>query len=117
MTWVPLFYVSSQDFDGDVKSLKTVFSQFEKQIHQNDGYRFSPEAEFAMGWCFYTIYVKIGFIKKLVEYNHIRDPKVKDEKAILKIVQNYLKMQKSKARIKFDRDKPTLGGYYHLLLR
>ena len=55
--------------------------------------------------------------KKLVEYNHARDPKVKDEKAILKIVQNYLKMQKSKARIKFDRDKPTLGGYYHWLLR
>ena len=34
-----------------------------------------------MGWCFYTIYVKIGFIKKLVEYNHTRDPKVKNEKA------------------------------------
>ena len=52
MTWAPIFYVSSQDFDGDIKSLKTVFSQFEKQIHQNDGYRFSPEAEFAMGWWF-----------------------------------------------------------------
>ena len=117
MTWVPIFYVSSQDFDGDIKSLKTVFSQFEKQIHQKAGYRLSTEAEFAMGWYFYTIYVKIGFIKKLVEYNHIRDPKVKDEKAILKIVQNYLKIQKSKARIKFDRDKPTLGGYYHWLLR
>jgi hypothetical protein len=59
----------------------------------------------------------MGFIKKLVEYNHIRDPKVKDEKAILKIVQNYLKVQKSKARIKFDRDKPTFGGYYHWLLK
>jgi len=60
---------------------------------------------------------KIGFIKELVEYNHTRDPKIKDEKAILKIVQNYLKMQKSKARVKFDRDKPTLGGYWHWLLR
>ena len=117
MTWVSLFYVSSQDFDGDIKSLKTVFSQFEKQIHQNDGYRFSPDAEFAMGWYFYTIYVKIGFIKKLVEYNHTRDPKVKDEKAILKIVQNYLKMQNSKAKIKFHWEKPTLGGNYHWLLR
>ena len=38
MTWVPIFYVSSQDFDGDIKSLKTVFSQFEKQIHQKDGF-------------------------------------------------------------------------------
>ena len=66
MTWVPIFYVSSQDFEGDIKSLKTVFSQFEKQIHQPDGYRFSPEAEFAMGWWFYTIYVKIGFIKNLL---------------------------------------------------
>ncbi len=53
----------------------------------------------------------------MVFLHNLRDPKVKDEKAILKIVQNYLKMQKSKARIKFDRDKPTLGGYYHWLLR
>ncbi len=117
MTWVSLFYVSSQDFDGDVKSLKTVFSMFEKQIHQKNGFRFSPKAEFAMGWYFYTIYVKIGFIKKLVEHNHTHDPKVKNEKVILKIVQDYLKMKKSKARIKFDGDKPTLGGYYHWLLR
>jgi len=41
MPWVPIFYVSSQDFEGDIKLLKTVFSQFEKQIHHNDGYRFS----------------------------------------------------------------------------
>ena len=117
MTWVPIFYVSSQDFEGDIKLLKTVFSQFEKQIHRNDGYRFSPEAEFAMGWWFYTIYVRIGFIKKLVEYNHTRDPKIKDKKAILKIIQNYFKTQKSKARIKFHGEKPMLGGYWHWLLR
>lgn len=49
MTWIPIFYVSSQDFEGDIKLLKTVFSQFEKQIHHNDGYRFSQEAEFAWG--------------------------------------------------------------------
>ena len=49
MPWVPIFYVSSQDFEGDIKLLKTVFSQFEKQIHHNDGYRFSQEAEFAWG--------------------------------------------------------------------
>ena len=65
MTWVPLFYVSSQDFDGDLKSLKTVFSQFEKQIHHNDGYRFSPEAEFAMGWFQYSLQICPIFIKLL----------------------------------------------------
>ena len=97
--------------------MKTVFSQFEKQIHQNDGYGFNLEAEFAMGWWFYTIYVRIGFVKKLVEYNHTRDPKIKDEKAILKIIQNYFKTQKSKTRIKFHGEKPMLGGYWHWLLR
>ncbi len=74
--------------------------------------------EFAMGWWFYTIYVKIGFIKKLVEYNHTRDPKIKDERAILKIIQNYLKMKKSKSfKVKFHGEKPMLGGYWHWLLR
>ena len=64
MTWAPIFYVSSQDFDGDIKSLKTVFSQFEKQIHQKDGYRFSPEAEFAMGWWFTQFISKLVLSKK-----------------------------------------------------
>ena len=81
--------------------MKTVFLQFEKQIHQNDGYRFNLESEFTMGWWFYTIYVRIGFVKILVEYNHTCDPKIKDEKAILRIIQNYFKTQKSKSRIKF----------------
>lgn len=117
MTWAPIFEIASQDFDSDSKSLKTVFSQFEKQIHFEDGYRFSKEAEFAMGWWFYTVYIKMGFIKKLVEYNHTIDPKIKDEQAILKIVQNYLKSQKSKARVKFHGEKPLFAGYWSWLLR
>ena len=117
MTWIPIFSISSQDFDNDLNILKSIFNEFEAKCKVENGYKFSTEAEFAMGWWFYTIYVKIGFIKKLVEYNHTRDPKIKDEKAILKIIQNYLKMKKSKAKVKFHGEKPMLGGYWHWLLR
>ncbi len=117
MTWVPIFEVASKDFDADLKSLKTIFSQFEKQIHHKDGYRFSSEAQFAMGWWFYTIYVKIGFVKELVQHNHRIDNKVKDERAILKIVQNYLKTQKSSAKLKFHGEKPIFARYWSWLMR
>ena len=59
---------------------------------------FECKFEFAMGWWFYTIYVKIGFIKKLVEYNHTRDPKIKDEKALKDYTKGYLKMKKVRLR-------------------
>jgi hypothetical protein len=106
VTWIPIFEVASKNFDEDLKSL-----------NHKDGYRFSSEAQFAMGWWFYTIYVKIGFVKELVEHNHGIDKKVKDERAILKIVQNYLKIQKSTAKIKFHGKKPIFTSYWSWLMR
>ena len=101
MTWIPSFEISSKDFDDDIVNLKKIFHEFEKEIHFKDGYKFSDEAQFAMGWWFYTIFVKIGFIKELVNYYHNLNPKMKDEKEILKIVQAKLKSYKSTARVKF----------------
>ena len=117
MTWIPFFDVSSKNFDEDIKPLKTVFEQFEKQIHFKEGFKFDPEAQLAMGWWFYTIYIKIGFIKELVAYNHTLDPKVKDEKAILKIVEKYMKIQKSSSRVKFHGKKPLLSSYWSWLMK
>ena len=117
MTWTPIFEISSKDFEKDVAIFKKILTGFEKQIHFNEGYRFSKEAEFAMGWWFYTIYFKVGFIKSLVEYYHSINPKVKDENGILKMFQHNLKSQGSTARIKFHGQKPFFGGYWTWLLR
>lgn len=117
MTWLPIFEIASKDFEEDVSTLKKIFGGFERQIHFKDGYKFSPEAQFAMGWWFYTIYVKIGFIKELVTYHHSLNPKAKDERAILKLVQEQLKQQKNTARVKFHGEKPIFARYWSWLMR
>lgn len=117
MTWVPLFEISSKDFEEDINLLKKIFGDFEKQIHFQDGYQFSSEAQFGMGWWFYTIYVKIGFIKGLVSYHHGMNSKIKDERGILELVERQLKSDKSSARIKFHGQKPVLSRYWSWLMR
>lgn len=117
MTWIPIFEFASKDFDKDLKLLRNIFGLFEKQIHFKEGYKFSSEAQFAMGWWFYIIYVKVGFIKEIVTYHHNLDPKVKDERVILKIIEDDLKVDKSTARVKFHGKKPIFARYWSWLMR
>ena len=117
MTWIPLFEIASQHFDEDISLLKKIFNSFEKRIHYDHGFKFSAEAQFAMGWWFYTIYVKAGFIKKLVEFEHMANPKILDENGVLRIVNEKLKEKKSKARVKFHGDKPIFARYWAWLMK
>jgi len=117
MTWVPLFSVSSQDFDDDLALLKKLFQLFETKSKFSNGYKFSSEAQFAMGWWFYDIYVKVGFIKRLVEVEHLSNNRVKDEKEILKIIQDEFKYNNSKARVKFHGQKPFMARYWSWLMK
>ena len=116
MTWVPIFEIASKDFDEDIFHLKKIFRSYEKKIHFENGFKFSPEAQFAMGWWFYTIYVKIRFIKKLVEFYHIADPNIKDENGILKMLKAQLKIC-STAKVKFHGDKPIFAGYWSWMMK
>ena len=117
MTWLPIFEIASKDFEKDISALKKILGGFERQIHYKDGYKFSPEGQFAMGWWFYTIYVKTGFIRELVTHHHSINHRVKDERAILKMVQEQLKQQKSTARAKFHGQKPIFARYWSWLMR
>lgn len=117
MAWLPIFEIASRHFEEDVSRLRKVFEGFEKQIRFKEGYRLSPEAQYAMGWWFYTVYVKAGFIKELVAYYHSLDPGAKDERAILRLVRGQLKSQKSTARVKFHGKKPVFAGYWSWLMR
>lgn len=117
MTWIPLFEISSRNFDEDIAILKKIFHAFEKKIHYTNGFKFSSEAQFAMGWWFYSIYVKAGFIKKLVEIEHMNNPKALDEKAILQLILIRLKHENSNARVKFHGDKPFFARYWSWLMK
>jgi|TARA_B100001540_G_C15656969_1_gene573746 hypothetical protein len=117
MTWIPIFSISSQDFDTDLKLLKSIFNEFEAKCKVEHGYKFSPEAEFAMGWWFYDVYVRAEFIKKLVETAHLSNSSIKDERGIMKIIQKNFKQNSSVARVKIHGDKPFMAGYWSWLLK
>ena len=43
MTWIPIFSISSQDFDNDLNILKSIFNEFEAKCKVENGYKFSTE--------------------------------------------------------------------------
>lgn len=117
MTWVPIFKVASLDVDNDISVLKGIMDSFEKKIHFTNGYKFSPEAEFAMGWWFYEIFVKIDFFKKLVQIEHYANPKIKDERDIMNLIQIQLKKNGSKAKLKLVAERSIFQRYWTWLLK
>lgn len=117
MMWIPIFEIASKDFEEDLRILRRIFDGFERQVGHKGGYRFSSEAQFAMGWWFYAVHVKIGFIRDLVAHRHSANPKEVDERAVLGLVREQLRSHKSAARAKFHGEKPPLAGYWSWLLR
>ena len=95
MTWVPIFSVSSLNFEGDLAILREIMTSFEKKIGFENGYKFSPDAKLAMGWWFYEIFVQIEFFKNLVNVEHQINPKIKDESDIATLIQTQVKKKGS----------------------
>lgn len=117
MTWIPLFKISSKDFDKDLAVLKKIMNSFELKVHIKNGYKFSTEAQFAMGWWFYDIFVKAEFIKKLVQHEHNYNPKIKDEGDIMNIIQKQLKQNGTNTKIKNISDPSLFQRYWTWLLK
>ena len=117
MTWVPIFSVSSLDFEGDLAILRKVMDSFEQKIRFENGYKFSSDAQLAMGWWFYEIFVKIEFFKNLVKIEHQMNHKIKDERDIARLIQNQLKTNGSKARIKMVSKPSIFTKYWTWLLK
>ena len=70
-----------------------------------------------MGWWFYTIYVKVGFIKQIVEFEHAKNPKIRDENGILSLVSKEIKKTGSHAQVTFHGDKPIFARYWSWLMK
>ncbi len=117
MTWIPIFKVASIDFDSDLNILKKIMDSYEQKIHFDNGYKFSPDAQLAMGWWFYEVFVKIEFFKKLVQIEHDCNQKIQNERDILKIIQKQFKASGSKAKITINSKPSVFKRYWVWLLR
>lgn len=118
MSWIPLYSVATRNIDSDAPILREIFDNLQSMIvHDTVLYRFDNDAEFAMGWWFFTIHVKEDFIKKMVTHLHKQNSKVKDESIILETIQVYLKSKDSTAVIKQQGDRSIFAKYWSWLMR
>ena len=92
-------------------------NSFEIKVHIKNGYKFSSDAKLAMGWWFYEIFVKIEFFKKLVKMEHQINPKIKDERDVVELIQNQVKKSGSKARVKLVSKPSIFTKYWTWLLK
>ncbi len=118
MSWIPLYSVATRNLDSDALILREIFDHLQSMIvHDTVSYRFDDDAEFAMGWWFFTIRVKEDFIKKLVTHLHKQNSKVKDEGTILETIQAHLKSKDSTVVIKQQGDRSIFAKYWSWLMR
>ncbi len=116
MTWVPLFEIASKDFEADLALVKEAMGALERRAGHPGGYKLDAEAEFAMGWWFYTVHAKIGFVRDLVERMHGADPGARDEGAALRELQERLGEGGSGARARMHAEKPPFRRYWSWLM-
>lgn len=107
MTWIPFFEIASKQFE-DVTLIKEVFGKLERDITFENGYKLSDEAQYAMGWWFYTVYVEADFIKRLITHHNIQD-----QYTLLKLIQEKLN---DDIRVKFH-NKSIFTKYWSWLMR
>lgn len=125
MEWIQFLEVASKDLDKDGPLLRTILDDIKQFAHctttttstTKEGYRLDSQAQFAMGWWFFAVYVQQEFVKNAVEYMHAKDPKARDERALLQYIRHRLKEQNSTATIKFHSKRSIFTKYWTWLMR
>lgn len=91
--------------------------QFEEKTNYKNGYKLSEKGQKAAGWWFYEIYLKSGFMEKIIQSESTADRKIKNERDVLEIIKNNLKQKGSSARIRLYKDKPFLASWWKWLMK
>lgn len=58
--------VSATDYDKTSKGITTVLTLLEEMVHETDGFVIT-DSEFAFGWHFYVVSVRMDLVQKLAE--------------------------------------------------
>lgn len=123
MEWIQFLEVASKDLDKDGPLLRAILDDVRQFAHcttkeeEEEEYRLDSKAQFAMGWWFFAVHVQEEFVKNAVEYMHTKDPKARDERALLQYIRRRLKEQDSTATIKFHSKRSIFTRYWTWLMR
>lgn len=115
--WIPFFEAASKDLDTDAPILRNILDEIQQMTHYKDGYKLDSEAQFAMGWWFYTVYIREAFVRRAVEYMRAQDPRTKDELALLDLVKKKLKDNKSTTNINLHKKRSLFVRHWTWLMR
>ena len=117
--WIPLYKVASKNLDLDAPILREIFGQLQAAAHctPSPAYRLDAEAQYAMGWWFFVIHVREGFVRGVLEHMRARDPGARDERAVLEEMRRRLKSRGSTATINHNGDRSIFAKYWSWLMR
>lgn len=113
--WIPFFEVASKDLDVDAPLLRSILDGIQQAVCCRDGYKLDSEAQFAMGWWFYTVYVREEFVRAAMR--HINEKNPRDETAFLDLVKGRLRAKGSAASISLHKKRSLFGRHWVWLMR
>jgi len=108
--YVPLASVATKRFE-DTTSTKEVLARLEKVARSEGGFRMSPDAQFAMGWWFYTIHVRPEAVRRMLDLGLIRGSGTSAADQIIAHIQAGLDAAGCDARVR-RASKPSIFARY-----
>lgn len=110
MEYVPLASVATRRFE-DTASTKEVLARLEEAARSEGGFRMSPDAQFAMGWWFYTIEVRPEAVQSMLDLGLIRGSGTSAADQIIARIQTGLDGAGCDARVR-RASKPSIFARY-----
>ena len=108
--YLPLASVATRKFE-DTGATKKVLAHLGDAIHMEDAFRMSAEAQFAMGWWFYTIDVSTTAMQSMLSQGMISGKGVAAADQIISRIQAGLDAAGCDARVR-RASKPSIFARY-----
>ncbi len=123
--WIPFFKIASRNLDSDAPVVRKILADLavlasvsmEGSPAVGSGHKLSDEAQFAMGWWFYTVYVQEWFVHGLLTHMQSKNGRVHNEDAALAIFESRLKDQDCKAQVSLHKERSIFTKYWSWLMR
>lgn len=110
MEYVPLASVATRRFE-DTAVAKDVLAGLEDMVHLDKGFQMSQEAQFAMGWWFFSIHVSPVVAKRMLNQQIIHGSGTSAADQIIARIQAGMDSAGCDARVK-RASKPSIFAKY-----
>jgi hypothetical protein len=107
---VPLASVATRKFE-DTATTKEVLARLEETARSEGGFRMSPDAQFAMGWWFYTIHIRPEAVQAMLDLGMICGSGTSAADQIIAHIQAGLDASGCDARVR-RASKPSIFAKY-----